>query len=199
MTTLPCAVESKFADTRLRADLRGDRGRRPPDRVSRRTGAAGRGVRSSPPASRELSFMRLPTSAVILAVGASLGPIGAQDRPAIGDGQMRLVCIDEDRRAHSSDLFAGDRSPTHCWAWNDTHALRAASLPARKPPACAMTDLSGAARLSIRVRSPEASDGHTDGGTSHPGEVEIVAAPAEMWREAPIGLLPTWTAALGRT
>lgn len=140
--------------------------------------------------------MRLPTSAVILAVGATLGPTGAQDRSATSDGQMRLVCIDEDRRAHASDLLAGDRSPTHCWAWNAACPPRRVA-PGEETASACKTDLPRAARLSIRVRSPEASDGPTDGGTSHPGEIEIVAAPAEMWREAPIGLLPTWTAASG--
>ena len=150
--------------------------------------------------------MRMRPAAVILAVGASLGPIGAQDGSTVGDNRMQLLCIDEDRRAHAlapisvsrstqiwsnSNLIAGDRSPTHCWAWNDACPPHRVARGEDHAGTC-KTNPSGAARLSIRVRSPGASDGPPNGGTSRPGRVEIIAAPAEMWREAPIGLLPMW-------
>ncbi|MCY3928326.1 MAG: carboxypeptidase-like regulatory domain-containing protein [Acidobacteria bacterium] len=143
---------------------------------------------------------------MILAVGASLGPICAQDGSAIGDGQMQILCIDEDRRAYpleaipgsrstqiwsNPNLLAGERSPTHCWAWNEACPPHRVAHGEDAAGAC-KTNPSGSARLSIRVTSPGTDNGPPDGRTGLPDGVEIIAAPAEMWRETPISLLPTW-------
>ncbi|MDE2690179.1 MAG: carboxypeptidase-like regulatory domain-containing protein [Acidobacteriota bacterium] len=155
--------------------------------------------------------MRMRITALILAVVASMGPMSAQDGSAMSDGQMQLLCIDEDRRAQplapittsrsteiwsGPNLLAGDRDPTHCWAWNDTcppHRV----VPGEDPAGACRTNPSGTARLSIRVLSPEVGNGPSDGGTGLPDGIEIIAAPAEMWRDAPIALLPTWASDSG--
>lgn len=127
------------------------------------------------------------------------------------DQSARFVCLDEERLAVQSEplpigppdrvwpaleQIVGDRDPTHCWAWNDTcPPLRL--LRGEDPASACEIKRLGDARLTIRVPAVEEDSGRPEGGAGFPGGVEIIAAPAEMWREVPISLLPRWTVAAG--
>ncbi len=131
-------------------------------------------------------------------------PGRADDRPS------KFVCIDEEGRAAWSEpltlgpsdrawsrleQLAGDRGLTHCWVWTES------CPPGRVDREEELADACGAAsppgQLTIRVPSPEPENRRADAGEPRDRQVEIVAAPAAMWRDAPISLLPTWTAVSG--
>ncbi len=52
----------------------------------------------------------------------------------------------------------------------------------------------GTRRLTIRLSPSDGDSGLPAGAEAPLGTTEIVAAPAEMWRETPVSLLPRWLA-----
>ena len=140
-----------------------------------------------------MSTWREAARFLILVVG--LLPTQAAGQVVAGAGDhLRLVCLDTDGGAVPlvstgrtwSGLGALAESPklTHCWVWNNTCA------PRRVDPGDALPgddQCDAARRLEVRVSGPASRSQERSG---QPLPLEVVAAPAAMWKEVPRGLLP---------
>jgi len=144
-----------------------------------------------------------------IAVLASSHAAHSQERgePIVlaSDG-IRLVCVDgaglvapvaSQAPGTAQELWEGSVSRadggqqiTHCWAWSQTCPPARYEPDERVPPRC---DSSESEPLNVRTSTPETLS------NEEAPPVEIAAAPAEMWREVPRSLLPTWTSTAGRS
>ncbi len=142
---------------------------------------------------RDHRNVRSPVRLLLLASCLIATPATAQE----GGSPTRFVCLDVDHRALAVEPLAagssirslrdlvGEREITDCWSWNDICPPR--KLAVDEDPLAAVAECDGTRQLEVRVAGP---------GTEPPREplqVELTAAPVEMWWEVPRSLLPTFT------
>ena len=117
------------------------------------------------------------------------------------DHRIRFVCLDTDRRAFGAETLAaadplqtwttlseraGERQLSHCWAWSGACTPRRL-LPGEDPAAACSSHREEAARLRVNVAPSRSAEAGASSGIQ---PVEIVAAPVDLWTEAPVSLLP---------
>ena len=137
--------------------------------------------------------MRSPVRVLFLVASFAATQAAGQD-----GGPTRLVCLDVDDRAlavepspttssvRSVRDLAKDRKLTHCWFWNDFCAPQKIMDDER---VVAATECDETQRLEVRISDPRRSTAPEETRR----RFQVVAAPAEMWREVPRHLLPTTT------
>ena len=136
-------------------------------------------------------------------------PAAGQEEAVAGGEAMRFVCLDENRRAFTSeatpdrpdDLWqrletaAAELPLTHCWSWSDACPPQRIQRGDDPVGACEAA-VASTSRLSLRIAQPAAGSDPVE-TQGRRGPFHFTAAPAEMWRDVPRSLLPVVTTMSG--
>ena len=147
--------------------------------------------------------MRHSICVLWLAVAAVAVPAAGQNEAA-PDTPFQFVCLNESEPVLASvgavavlpeetwerTDVEGVRAPVQCWAWSRACPPRRLE-PGEDAAAACRSTRAASNPLTIRIAARQGSAGDLGDGEESPGEVQVTAAPAAMWREVPRRLLPT--------